>query len=154
VPTSEYWFKSWCVASRWQREVDAALAPWRLAHTRYLLLHFADRLERQTGDAISQRQLAAATLLGESAVSTAVSALCEQGLLDRDIQGVSPFANRITITDEGRAHLARTRPVVEAVAARFFAEFGHEVPARRSQIPSVGGCSTRTLPVSRLLTKT
>ena len=138
METSAYWFKTWCVASRWQREVDAALVPWRLAHTRYLLLHLADRLIRQTGDAIMQRQLADATFIGESAVSTAVSALCDQGLIDRDIQGVGLLAYRLMVTDAGHELLARTRPVVEALAARFFDEFGHDpatpdeatVPAR------------------------
>jgi DNA-binding MarR family transcriptional regulator len=128
------------MASRWQRDVDAALAPWRLAHTRYLLLHLADCLERETGDAIMQRQLADATLLGESAISTAVTALCEEGLLDRDIQGVGRYAYRIIVTDAGKELLVRTRPVVEAVAARFCAEFGHESAATgHATVPTRAG---------------
>jgi len=130
VPTSAHWFKTWCVASRWQRELDAALVPFGLAHTRYFLLHLAERLERLSGDAIMQRQLANATFLGESAISTAVTALCRDGLLDRDVQGIGLPAYRILVTDEGHALLARARPVVEAVAARFFEEFGHEAPDR------------------------
>jgi DNA-binding MarR family transcriptional regulator len=110
------------VASRWQRAVDAALVPWQLGHTRYLLLHLTDRLQRQTGDAIMQRQLAQATFLSESAVSIAVSALCERGLLDRDVRGVGLPAYRIMVTDEGHQLLAVTRPIVESVAERLSSE--------------------------------
>lgn len=44
---------------RWQRSVDAALRPLGLTHSRYLVLSATAELQRETKDAVSQREIAA-----------------------------------------------------------------------------------------------
>ena len=107
---------------RWQRAVDEALAPLKLAHTRYLLLDAADRLDREGGDGLKQRALVEATHLGEPAVSSAVRALEDQGLLGRTAHEGDARRWSVHVTAAGTRALTKARPVVEALAMKFSAE--------------------------------
>jgi DNA-binding MarR family transcriptional regulator len=109
---------------RWQRAVDEALSGLKLAHTRYLLLDVADRLEKDGVEGPKQRDLVVATQLTEPAVSSAVRTLEDQGFIDRSAHGEDARKWRLRVTPAGTRLLAKARPVVEALAVKFGEEFG------------------------------
>ena len=117
VREPSYWFETWRRATRWQRAVDAALAPWNLSHTRFFLLDLADRLGRK--DSFKQRELVKESQLTEGAVSQMVRALEDLDLIERGVNGRSGREWKVRVTSEGRRLLATVRPVVQAVAATF-----------------------------------
>ena len=107
----------WRQGLRWQRAVDAALAPWELSHTKFFLLEAAARLEKR--GAFKQRELVKASQLTEGAVSQTVRVLEDQGWLERGPHGLDGREWKVNVTPEGRRLLATVRPVVEALGATF-----------------------------------
>ena len=112
-----YWFDVWRRAKRWQREINTALAPWALSHTKYLVLEAAAR--RGPRRSFKQRELVNATHLTEGAVSQVVGVLEQHGLLERAPHGLVGREWKVWLTSEGWHVLESVRPVVEALAATF-----------------------------------
>jgi DNA-binding MarR family transcriptional regulator len=115
-------FALWRDAMRWQRNVDASLAPLRLTHSQYLVLSTAETVTTEARDAVTQRAIAEGAGLDEVTTSRLVRVLCEKGWLDRGPTAGDQRAYRVIITPKGRQVLRRAAADVEAASRRFFAE--------------------------------
>jgi DNA-binding MarR family transcriptional regulator len=114
-------FALWLEAMRWQRAVDATLAPLSLTHTQYLVLATASSLAKEIDDAPSQRAIAERAGLDETTMSRVVRTLTDRSLLDRGDTFEDRRAWRVRVTSSGRAVLRNATASLEMVANRFFA---------------------------------
>jgi DNA-binding MarR family transcriptional regulator len=115
-------FALWRTAMRWQRAVDATLAPFELTHTQYLVLASASSVVEEGGDTATQRAIAGRAGLDEATTSRLVRSLAERGLLDRAETLGDKRAWRVILTRRGRALLQRATPRLEVAARGFFVD--------------------------------
>jgi DNA-binding MarR family transcriptional regulator len=120
-------FDLWREAMRWQRAVDAALAPLELTHTQFLVLTAATACVALDKDAVLQRKIAGAAGLDEATTSRVVRTLSRRGLLDRGATFGDKRAWRILVTPRGKQLETMAERKVRAVARTFF----DSSPARR-----------------------
>jgi DNA-binding MarR family transcriptional regulator len=99
---------------RWQRAVDATLAPLELTHTQYLVLSTARQLV-DGADAVTQRAIAVEAGLDEATTSNLVRALTERGFLDRGPALGDKRAWRVIPTQSGRQVVRQATSRIEAM---------------------------------------
>ena len=75
--------QEWLAAMRWRRRVEAVLREAGLTFTQWLVLVAARELIRETGDAVSQRQIADRVELDEATLSQVMRTLDKKGLVSR-----------------------------------------------------------------------
>jgi len=114
-------FALWREAMRWQRTLDALLAPLRLTHTQYLALATADQVTEEARNAVTQRAIAERAGLDEVTTSRVTAVLSERGLLDRG-PSTDRRAYRVVVTHKGRQLLRRAAADVEAASRSFFSQ--------------------------------
>jgi DNA-binding MarR family transcriptional regulator len=119
VPSVSAGFALWRTAMRWQRSVDAALAPVGLTHTQFLVLNSASQLEAAKQDAFSQRALAEDAGLDEATTSRIVRTLEARGMLDRGPTFDDHRAWRVRVTRQGRSALRQASACVERAHKHF-----------------------------------
>jgi DNA-binding MarR family transcriptional regulator len=102
--------EQWAKATRFRRDLERALGPHSLTFALWRVLHIADRIIRETDDAVSQTAIANRTGLKAASVSYVMKVLAERNLIDRapDMCGT---AWRIYLTDRGRELLASSRTI-------------------------------------------
>lgn len=124
-------FVLWQVATLWQRQVRAALAPFGLTHAQFVLLAAAAWLEGHAPDAAPPTQADVALHARTDAVMTSevLRTLERKKLLRRPPHPSDARARAVRVTAPGRALVARAVPAVEAVDAAFFGAPGPELRA-------------------------
>jgi DNA-binding MarR family transcriptional regulator len=111
-------FSKWRAAMRWQREIDAALAPLDLTHTQYLVLWAGAAAQQAARDAVAQRVVAETAGLDPATTSQIVRKLEARGLLDRKPTSGDARAWRVIVSTRGAELLRRAAPFVRAAARR------------------------------------
>jgi DNA-binding MarR family transcriptional regulator len=96
----------WRAAQRWRRRAGAELASLGLTLTQWLVLESAEALVRQSGDAVSQKDVSMRVELDQMTVSQVMQVLDAKGLVDRGPSSEGP-AYRIYVTSRGKALVAR-----------------------------------------------
>jgi len=105
---------------RWQRAVDAALAPLELTHTQFLVLTAATACVARNADAVLQRTVAGAAGLDEATTSRITQTLSRRGLIDRGPTSTDKRSWRILVTARGKEVEAMAARKVRAVARILF----------------------------------
>lgn len=96
----------WREAQRWRRRADAELASMGLTLTQWLVLEATAALVRQSGDAVSQKDVSGRVELDKMTVSQVMSVLDAKGLVNRG-PSYEGLAYRILVTARGKAVVAR-----------------------------------------------
>lgn len=96
----------WRVARRWRRQANAELASAGLTLTQWLVLEATRTLIRETGDAVSQKEVAVRVELDPMTVCQVMLVLDAKGLVNRGPRCEWP-AYRILVTSRGKALIAR-----------------------------------------------
>jgi MarR family transcriptional regulator, organic hydroperoxide resistance regulator len=123
----------WHVSLRWRAALDRGLAPLGITATQYAVLAPLYALARQ-GRRPSQRQLAAASGLGDMHVSTLVRTLERAGLLQRAASPVDPRAIELSITDRGAEVVLAGVAVVHRLEDEWLGPFGGREGARTAAL--------------------
>jgi DNA-binding MarR family transcriptional regulator len=103
----------WRAAQRWRRQADAEIAAMGLTLTQWLVLEAAEALVRESGDAVSQKDVSVRVELDQMTVSQAMQVLDAKGLVSRGPSMDGP-AYRIFVTPWGDALVARGWECLEA----------------------------------------
>ena len=143
--SSEPGFALWRAAMRWQRDVNASLRGLALTHTQYLVLGATADAQRDTGDAVSQRQVAEHAGLDEATASVLIRKLEQRDLLNRDCSVESRGALRVIVTSRGRAALQKAAPLMAAACERFWNNPAH---SRYASPPTADATAADSSPVS------
>jgi DNA-binding MarR family transcriptional regulator len=109
----------WARAAEFRRRVNRMLKARGATLSHWRMLHAAERLVEETGDVVSQLDIVRRAGMDANTVSALTFRLGEKGWLSWG-PDCYDFAYRIFVTDEGKALLAATRPVVLAVAAEIW----------------------------------
>jgi hypothetical protein len=106
----------WRCARQFQRRAKRVTRSRGISFARWQLLDVTERLIRQKGDAVSQREVARGAQVGETTVSELMGALMLEGLVDigPDAWGVS---YRIGMTETGQRLVASLRAELLDVAS-------------------------------------
>jgi hypothetical protein len=105
----------WQAALRWRRRVDAVLDGSGLRFNDWLVLEATRRLVRETGDAVSQNQVATRLQVTRMCVTLAMRALERQDLVSRG-GAMSGPAWRVYVTREGIWFLQAHEGRIEAAS--------------------------------------
>jgi MarR family transcriptional regulator, organic hydroperoxide resistance regulator len=116
-------FMLWRVSSLWQRQIKAALEPFDLTHTQFVLLAGLSWLEKPTSN-ITQVQLAEHLGMDVMMTSQVLRTLESKGLLERQAHPTDSRAKALRLTKVGLELSAKTVPVVEATDQDFFSRLG------------------------------
>jgi MarR family transcriptional regulator, organic hydroperoxide resistance regulator len=118
-PSESFGFRLWHVTHAWQRRLETALAPLDLTHLQFVMLAATNWLSRQ-GETPSQTRIACFTGIDRMMVSKILRLLEGKGYLVRGTHPDDPRANRVALSPEGRAALAKAIPVARATQEAFF----------------------------------
>lgn len=113
-------FLLWHATLRWQRAIQAALAPLELTHVQFVLLACAWWLNDQ-GEQPTQVALAAQAGTDVKMTSQVLRSLERKGLVRREVDSADTRARRLHVTERGRRLAPRAVAAVEQVDAAFFA---------------------------------
>jgi DNA-binding MarR family transcriptional regulator len=105
----------WRAAMRWRRLVDEKLAPVGLSLTQWLVLESSLALSEESGDAVSQSQIARRVEFDKMTVSKLMIALERRGFVSRGPDLAGP-AYRIIVTSTGRRAVFAGRRQIEAAS--------------------------------------
>jgi len=137
IPPPSVGFLVWQLSTRWQLELDRALAPLDLTATRYAVLASLQALSRD-GYAPRQRELADLSGLDRILVSKVVRVLEGAGMLTRTHHPDDNRAVAVRITEHGRATVAEARSkVLELETQRFTALGGRGSPRAEQLVESL-----------------
>jgi len=114
-------FLLWHATLRWQRRINAALAPLDLTHVQFVLLASTWWLNEQ-GRRPTQVELAAQAGTDVKMTSQVVRSLEVKGLIDREVDPSDTRARRLEVTRRGARLAPRAIAVVERADAEFFGE--------------------------------
>jgi DNA-binding MarR family transcriptional regulator len=117
----DIWLHRWRRAMHWRRGVEAALRPLGLTLAQWRVLDGLATLIRETGDAVSQVQVARRLEMDKSTLSQVMDVLVRRQFIDRDLSYSSP-AYRIYLTELGKGTAAEGRARVETASAAGFRE--------------------------------
>jgi MarR family transcriptional regulator, organic hydroperoxide resistance regulator len=120
-------FMLWRVSSLWQRQIKAALEPFDLTHTQFVLLAGLSWLEQQTSN-ITQVQLAEHLGMDVMMTSQVLRTLESKGLVERPAHPTDSRAKALKLTQAGIELSAKTVPIVEAADQDFFLRLGKKQP--------------------------
>ena len=115
-------FMLWRVSSLWQRRIKAALEPFDLTHTQFVLLAGLGWLRQ--APQTTQAQLAEHLGMDEMMTSTVLRTLESKGLIERQPHPTDSRAKALKLTPAGLELTARTVPIVEAADLAFFTKLG------------------------------
>jgi DNA-binding MarR family transcriptional regulator len=123
TPDESPGFLLWQVAALWQRHQRAALEPYGLTHTQFVLLASAAWLAHK-GTTPTQVQLATHVHTDPMVTSDVLRTLERKGLVQRQSHPTDTRANVVVVTTAGSALVQQTVPVVEQVDRAFFGALG------------------------------
>jgi DNA-binding MarR family transcriptional regulator len=129
---TEEWRDKWLEVMRWRRGVEQALGS-QLAFTQWLVLDATALIVRETGDAVSQSQVAHFLRLERMTLSHAMTTLSSRGLVSRG-PPLSGICWRIFVTREGSELLCFLNKAVAAVSSRLADGGGISARARLVEI--------------------
>ena len=112
-------FLLWKVSNAWQRRQRAALAPFGLTHSQFVLLATATWFG--ANETLTQARIAELSGVDPMTTSQVVRTLEAAGLLERRDHPDDPRAKAIVATSAGREKARKAVAVVEATDAAFFA---------------------------------
>jgi MarR family transcriptional regulator, organic hydroperoxide resistance regulator len=115
-------FMLWRVSSLWQRQIKAALEPFDLTHTQFVLLAGLSWLEGH--GSITQVQLADHLGMDVMMTSQVLRTLESKGLIERPAHPSDSRAKALKLTQAGLELSAKTVPVVENADRHFFSRLG------------------------------
>jgi len=115
----------WKVSIAWQRRQRAALQPFELTHSQFVLLAAATWFGAE--ETLTQARLAQLTGIDPMTTSQVVRTLEAAQLLERRNHPTDPRAKAIVVTDAGRARARKAIVAVEDTDAAFFAPLGASV---------------------------
>jgi MarR family transcriptional regulator, organic hydroperoxide resistance regulator len=134
---TEVGFELWRAGVRWRRSIDAALKPLGLAHSDYIVLRATHDLERRSGDAICQNEVAAHTDMRKMITSKLMRRLEQRGLVSR-----GPSANgvawRVFVTQKGRKALRESVERIAGPSAALFLHVSVDESALRAVLRRIG----------------
>lgn len=120
-------FLLWRVSNAWQRRQRAALEPFGLTHTQFVMLAVATWFGEQAP--LTQARLAQLAGSDPMTTSQVVRALEAAGHFARDPHPNDTRAKSITVSPSGRDLAARAVRAVETTDEAFFASLGEDRPA-------------------------
>jgi DNA-binding MarR family transcriptional regulator len=112
-------FLLWKVSNAWQRRQRAALQPFGLTHSQFVLLATAAWFSAV--EALTQVRLAELSGVDPMTTSQVVRTLEQAGLLERRDHPEDPRAKAISVTEAGREKARKAIVAVEETDAAFFA---------------------------------
>jgi DNA-binding MarR family transcriptional regulator len=114
----------WRVSMRWQAEMRAALAPFGLTHTQFVLLASLAWLGSHSQDCVTQRDLADHAATDIMMTSQVLRTLEAKGFLVRRPHPQDARARDLRITPAGTTVVNKAIVAVESCDAAFFARAG------------------------------
>lgn len=108
----------WKVSNAWQRRQRAALQPFGLTHSQFVILATATWFG--ASETLTQARLSELSGVDPMTTSQVVRALESAGLVQRRDHPDDPRAKAIVVTHAGREKARRALPVVEETDAVFF----------------------------------
>ncbi|MEP7053022.1 MAG: MarR family transcriptional regulator [Pseudomonadota bacterium] len=118
-PGSSPGFLLWKVSNAWQRRQRAALEPFGLTHSQFVLLATATWFG--ASETLTQTRLAELSGVDPMTTSQVVRALEAAQLIERRSHPDDPRAKAILVTEAGRLKASRAVVAVEDTDAEFFA---------------------------------
>jgi DNA-binding MarR family transcriptional regulator len=112
-------FLLWHVTLRWQRAIDAALAPLGLTHVQFVLLASTWWLNTH-GEHPNQLALARQAGTDVKMTSQVIRTLESKGLIEREVDPADTRARRLRVTTPGADLAPRAIAAVEQADAKFF----------------------------------
>jgi DNA-binding MarR family transcriptional regulator len=112
-------FLLWKVSNAWQRKQRAALQPFGLTHSQFVILATATWFG--ASELLTQARLAEVSGVDPMTTSQIVRALETAALLERNDHPTDPRAYTIEVTAAGRDKARKALAVVEATDEAFFA---------------------------------
>ncbi len=112
-------FLLWKVSNAWQRRQRAALQPFGLTHSQFVLLATATWFGAK--ETLTQARLAEVSGVDPMTTSQVLRALEAARLVERRDHPMDPRARAIVVTKAGREKAAQALVAVEDVDAAFFA---------------------------------
>ncbi|MBP2148739.1 MULTISPECIES: MarR family winged helix-turn-helix transcriptional regulator [Xanthobacter] len=104
-PRARFGVRFALLARRWRRALDARLAEAGLSDATWVpLVHL-----HESGDGITQKELAALVGIDGSSLVRLLDILCRQGLVERRVDAADARARLVHLTDAGRARVAEIR---------------------------------------------
>ena len=123
-PKESLGFLLWKLSNAWQRRQRAALKPFGLTHSQFVLLASATWFG--SAGPLTQARLAEVSGVDPMTTSQIVRALETARLLERRSHPQDPRANLIVVTAAGRQAAGRAVVAVEGVDEAFFAPVAKE----------------------------
>ena len=117
-------FLLWKVSNAWQRQIRAALQPFSLTHSQFVVLATATWFGAE--ERLTQARIAELSGVDPMTTSQIVRALEAAKLVERTAHPDDPRANAIAVTAAGKKTAAAAVVAVEAADAAFFAPLGVE----------------------------
>jgi DNA-binding MarR family transcriptional regulator len=112
-------FLLWKISNAWQRRQRAALQPFGLTHSQFVILATATWFGAE--EVLTQTRLSELSGVDPMTTSQLVRALEEAGLVERREHPNDPRAKAIAVTRAGREKAAAAIVVVEDTDEQFFA---------------------------------
>lgn len=104
-PRARFGVRFALLARRWRRALDARLAEAGLSDATWVpLVHL-----HESGDGITQKELAALVGIDGSSLVRLLDILCRQGLVERRVDAGDGRARLVHLTDAGRVRVAEIR---------------------------------------------
>ena len=123
-PRESLGYLLWKLSNAWQRRQRAALKPFGLTHSQFVLLASATWFG--SAEPLSQARLAEVSGVDPMTTSQIVRALESARLLERRPHPEDPRANLVVVTRAGREAAERAVRTVEGVDQAFFAPVAKE----------------------------
>ena len=121
-PRFSFGFQFVSLGRHWRQAVDARLAATGLTDATWAPLVYLD----ETGDDISQKELAARMGLDGSTLVRLIDILVAKKLVERRADPADRRTNRILLTLTGKAQLRKIRRLLSEVEAEFLADVSDE----------------------------
>jgi DNA-binding MarR family transcriptional regulator len=118
-PSESPGFLLWKVSNAWQRRQRAALQPFGLTHSQFVIL--ATSTWFGASETLTQSRIAELSGIDPMTTSQVVRTLEAASLLERRDHPHDPRAKAIAVTSAGREKVKRAIAVVEETDAAFFA---------------------------------
>ena len=116
----------WQVTSRWQGTLRAALKPFGLTHSQFVLL--ASLTWLNADGPVTQQDLSDHVVMDRMTTSQVLRTLESRGLVERAPHPSDGRARALAVTDRGADLAQRANAVVESCDAAFFTALGSGVP--------------------------
>lgn len=117
-PRARFGVRFALLARRWRRALDARLAEAGLSDATWVpLVHL-----HESGDGITQKELAALVGIDGSSLVRLLDILCRQGLVERRVDAADARARLVHLTDAGRARVTEIRRELEKGEAEMLAD--------------------------------